>query len=180
MKKRPRNKRGCLVTGESARCVLQLFDYSYVTRPMTDLHYAIQINAPREKVWRALLEDATYREWTTVFMPGSHFEGDWSEGSKMLFLGPDPEGGKEGGMAAMVKENRPQEFISLEYHAEIRNGVETPMEGNGFENYTLEDKDGGTEVSIDLLGLPEEYKDMFNDAWPKALEKLKEIAEGQA
>ena len=97
----------------------------------------------------------------------------------MLFLGPSEEGKKDGGMAAIVKENRPQEFISLEYHAEIRDGVEVPMEGNGYENYTLEDKDGGTEVLVNLLNLPDEYADMFNDAWPKALEKLKEIAEKQ-
>lgn len=144
---------------------------------MTDLHYSIHINASREKVWDTMLGDATYREWSSAFMPGSYFQGDWSEGSKMLFLGPDPDGGKEGGMAAIVKENRPQEFVSLEYHAEIRNGVETSMEGTGAENYTLQDKDGGTEVIIDLLNLPEEYEEMFNDAWPKALEKLKELAE---
>ena len=146
---------------------------------MTNLHYATQINAPRDKVWDAMLGDSTYREWTSVFMPGSHYQGDWSEGSKMLFLGPSEEGKKDGGMAAIVKENRPQEFISLEYHAEIRDGVEVPMEGNGYENYTLEDKDGGTEVLVNLLNLPDEYADMFNDAWPKALEKLKEIAEKQ-
>ena len=144
---------------------------------MTDLHYSTQINAPREKVWDVMLGDATYREWASVFMPGSYYQGDWSEGSRMLFLGPGAEGEKEGGMAAVVKENRPQEFISLEYHAEIRNGVEIPMEGNGFENYTLRDHDGGTEVSIDLLNLPDEYAGMFDDSWPKALEKLKEIAE---
>lgn len=144
---------------------------------MTDLHYSIQINALREKVWDVMLGDATYREWTSVFMPGSYYQGDWSEGSKMLFLGPGADGEKEGGMLAVVKENRSQEFISLEYHAEIRNGVEVPMEGTGFENYTLEDRDGGTEVSIDLLGLPDEYADMFNESWPKALEKIKELAE---
>lgn len=144
---------------------------------MTNLHYSIQINAPRSKVWEVMLGAATYREWTMVFMPGSYYQGDWSEGSKMLFLGPDPDGGKEGGMSAVVKENRPEEFISLEYHAEIRDGVEVPMAGNGFENYALEDKDGGTEVSVDLLNLPDEYADMFNDSWPKAIETLKELAE---
>lgn len=144
---------------------------------MINLHYSAQINAPREKVWKTMLDDVTYREWTTVFSPGSYYQGDWSEGSKMLFLGPSPEDGKEGGMAAIVKENRPQEFMSLEYHAEIRDGVEVPMEGNGFENYSLKDKEGGTEVSIDLLNLPDEYADMFNEAWPKALETLKELAE---
>lgn len=144
---------------------------------MINLHYSTQINAPREKVWDVMLSDATYREWASVFMSGSRFEGDWSQGSKMLFLGPGEEGEKEGGMSATVKENRPQEFVSLEYHAEIRNGVEVPMEGNGFENYTLQDKDGGTEVSVDLLNLPDEYADMFNDAWPKALDTLKVVAE---
>ena len=134
-----------------------------------------------------MLDNETYRTWTAVFMPGSYYQGDWSKGSKMLFLGPGADGEKEGGMAAVVEENRPQEYISLKYHAEIHDGIEVPMEGNGFENYTLQDKDGGTEVSIDLLNLPDEYAgmfdeswpkaDMFNDSWPKALEKLKELAE---
>lgn len=144
---------------------------------MTNLHYSVQIDAPRENVWDTMLTDATYRDWASVFMPGSYYQGDWSEGSKMLFLGPGREGEKEGGMAAVVKENRSQEFISLEYHAEIRNGIEVPMVGNGFENYSLEDKDGGTLVSVELLNLPGEYADMFNDMWPKALERLKELAE---
>ncbi len=144
---------------------------------MTDLHYSIEIGAPREKVWDVMLGDATYREWTEVFMPGSYYEGDWSKGSKMLFLGPGNEGEKDGGMSAMVEENRSEEFISLKHHAEIRDGVEVPLETVGFENYTFEDVDGRTKVSIDLLGLPDEYAEMFNEAWPKALEKLKEIAE---
>ncbi|MES2931811.1 MAG: SRPBCC domain-containing protein [Patescibacteria group bacterium] len=144
---------------------------------MTNLHYATQINAPREKVWDVMLDDATYREWAAVFMPGSYYQGDWSEGSKMLFLGPGANGEKEGGMAAVVKENRPGEFLSLSYHAEIRDGVEVPMQGNGLENYTLSDADGGTEVSVDLLNLPDEYADMFNDSWPKALETLKGLVE---
>ena len=145
---------------------------------MTDLHYAIQINAPRSKVWDVMLEDATYRDWTSVFMPGSHYEGDWSEGSTMRFLGPSENGEKEGGMVAVVKEHRPQEFLSLQYHAEIRDGIEVPMPGTGFENYSLSEKDGGTEVSIDLLGLPDEYAGMFDESWPKALERLKELSEG--
>ena len=144
---------------------------------MADLHYSIHIDAPRAKVWEVMLSDATYREWTKVFMPGSYFVGDWSEGSAMSFLGPSEGDGKEGGMIATVKENRSQEFLSLEYRAEIRDGVEVPMEGKGFENYSLEDSEGDTKVSIDLLGLPDEYAGMFDDSWPKALEKLKEIAE---
>ncbi|MES2668761.1 MAG: SRPBCC domain-containing protein [Patescibacteria group bacterium] len=144
---------------------------------MIDLHYSIHIDALREKVWDVMLADATYRAWTSVFMPGSYYVGDWSEGSKMLFLGPSADGEKEGGMASFVKENRAQEFISLQHLGEIRDGVEIPWETVGFENYTLKDADGGTEVVIDLLGLPDEYAGMFDESWPKALESLKQIAE---
>lgn len=144
---------------------------------MANLHFKTQINAPRANVWDVMLGDATYREWSSVFMPGSYYQGDWSEGSKMLFLGPADNGGKESGMSAVVEENRSPEFVSLKYHAEIREGVEVPWEPAGFENYTLTDIDGGTEVSVDILNIPDEYAGMFNDSWPQALEKLKEIAE---
>ena len=47
----------------------------------------------------------------------------------------------------------------------------------GFENYTFAEKDGGTEVNIDMDIVNEEYKEMFEGMWPKALLKLKELAE---
>lgn len=145
--------------------------------PMKDLSYTITINAPREKVWDTMLDDATYREWTTAFMPGSNFEGDWSAGSTMRFLSKDAESGKTSGMIAQVKENRPHEFISLEYSAIMNEDVEQPLPGNGFENYTFTDAGDGTEVSIDMLNVPDEYVSMFDESWPKALESLKALAE---
>ena len=81
---------------------------------MERLHFSIDINAPREKVWNTMLEDQTYREWTSEFMPGSYYEGDWSQGSKITFLGPD-EKGKLGGMVARVTENRRPERIAVEH-----------------------------------------------------------------
>ena len=39
-----------------------------------------------------MLADDTYREWTSAFHPGSYYKGDWSEGSKILFLGPGDDG----------------------------------------------------------------------------------------
>lgn len=146
---------------------------------MQELHFSITIDAPREKVWNAMLGDATYREWTTAFHPGSYFKGDWSAGSKMLFLGPNPETGKEGGMFAEIAESRPPEFVSIRHLGEVKeDSTEVPWpESASFENYTLKEQDGKTEVLVDLTGLPDEFKDMFDDSWPKALEKLKEVAE---
>ncbi|MCC2630849.1 MAG: hypothetical protein K0S38_658 [Candidatus Paceibacter sp.] len=149
---------------------------------MHKIHFTQFINAPREKVWDTMLGDATYREWTTAFNPGSYFKGDWSEGSKILFLGPDPVTGKESGMSSRIKENRKYEFVSIEHVGIVGDGVEdttsefakkwTPA----FENYTFIEKDGGTEVQVDI-DMSEEFKEMFEQMWPKALEKLKELAE---
>lgn len=159
---------------------------------MNTMHFSIIINAPKEKVWNTMLDDATYREWTTPFSEGSYYKGDWSEGSKMLFLGPDPKTGIEGGMVARIKENRPHEFLSIEHLGEVHGDVEdTTSErvqawAGALENYTLNDTaGGGTEVLIDLImdkgdEPSEEMKqmeEMFQGMWPKALQKLKEIAE---
>lgn len=157
---------------------------------MEKIHETILINAPREKVWDVMLSDATFRDWTSVFNPGgSYFEGDWSEGSKMKFIGPDPETGESGGMLSRVKESRKPEFISLEHYGIIKNGVEdtTSEEAKkwvpAFENYTLNEKDlpdgkagGGTEVTVDL-DTEKDYVSLFEGMWPKALARLKELAE---
>lgn len=55
---------------------------------MPKLHFSILINTPREKVWEVMFDDKTYREWTSVFMPGSHFVGSWEKGSSIKFLAP--------------------------------------------------------------------------------------------
>lgn len=150
---------------------------------MKKLQYSITINAPKEKVWDTMLNKDTYEIWTKPFNAGgSTFRGDWSQDSKMIFIGPDPETGNEGGMVSRIAENRPNEYMSIEHLGIYNNGEEdtTSEEAKkwspAFENYTLQDKDGGTEVIIDL-DMVEEYADMFNDTWPEALQKLKELSE---
>ncbi len=146
---------------------------------MEQLTFSTIINAPREKVWNSMLEKETYHEWTVPFHEGSTFEGSWEEGSEMKFLGPN-EDGSMSGMYAVIVANRQHEFISIKHLGELSNGEKTPwpiVEGQeGYENYTFKDIDGGTEVVVELM-VPAEWKDMFNDMWPKALAVLKEVAE---
>ncbi len=59
---------------------------------MEKQHFSIVIKAPKEKVWNTMLEDDTYRKWTEPFAPGSYYKGDWSKGSKILFLAPGEKG----------------------------------------------------------------------------------------
>jgi len=150
---------------------------------MQKLHFSIFIDAPKEKVWDTMLGDSTYREWTAAFNPGSYYKGNWEKGSKMLFLGPDPQGGGEGGMVSVVKENRIYDFISVEHLGIVKDGVEDTesLEAKkwspAFENYTFVEKDGGTELLVDMEFEGDEYKAMFEEMWPKALQSLKELSE---
>lgn len=149
------------------------------------MHFSIKINAPAEKVWNTMLGEETYKDWTSVFNEGgSTVQGNWEKESKMLFLGPDPETGIMGGMVSRIAENIPYQFISIEHLGIVNNGVEdtTSEEAKkwapAFENYTFKEEGGVTEVQVDI-DVMDEYVDMFNEMWPKSLERLKVLAEEQ-
>ena len=143
---------------------------------------SIIINAPREKVWDTLLGYNTYKEWTKVFNPTSRYEGDWSEGSKILFLGTDENGGNEGGMVSKIAKNVPNEFISIKHLGIIENGIEDTTSPKAkswapaYENYILTDVNGGTEFTVEQ-DLDDEYMEMFKEMWEKALQELKRLSE---
>lgn len=149
---------------------------------MQKLNFSVTINASKEKVWNTMLEDATYRLWTAPFNEGSYYKGDWSKGSKIIFLGPNPETGKEGGMVSRIAENKQYEYISIEHLGIINDGVEdTTSEevkawAGAHENYAFNEVNGRTTVLVDM-DINEEYAEMFEGMWPKALQKLKELSE---
>lgn len=148
---------------------------------MEKLHFKIEIDAPKEKVWDTMLEDKTYRIWTEAFGTGCYYEGSWNKDSKILFLAPD-ENGKMRGMVSRIKENRKYEFLSIEHIGMVSDGKEDTTSdevknwAGAHENYTLKEKNGKTEVFVEMDS-NENYAEMFNDMWPKALEKLKELSE---
>ena len=84
---------------------------------------SVLINAPKEIVWDIILGQDTYSEWTKPFNETSRYEGDWSEGSKIRFLGTG-ENGEEGGMVSRIAKHVPNEVISIEHHGIIEHGVE--------------------------------------------------------
>ncbi|MDZ7626035.1 MAG: SRPBCC domain-containing protein [Ignavibacteriaceae bacterium] len=148
---------------------------------MQKLNFSIVINSPKEKVWNTMLDDKTYRIWTESFGEDCHYAGDWSKGSKILFLAPD-ENGKLGGMVSRIKENKLHQYISIEHLGVVQDSIEDTTSdavkqwAGSLENYTFKDLEGNTELLVDM-DINDEYKDMFNDMWPKALQKLKELAE---
>jgi len=142
------------------------------------MKFSISINAPKEKVWQTLWNDASYRKWTSAFMEGSHAVTDnWKEGSKVLFM--DPKGN---GMVSTVAANKPNEFMSFKHLGEVKNGVEDTSSdkikgwAGAMENYTLKGTNGKTELLVEM-DITEDFKDYFVKTWPKALDLLKESAE---
>lgn len=147
---------------------------------MQTLHFTILINAPRKKVWEAMLQDQTYRQWTSEFMEGSQFRGSWDKGAKIQFVSPDDDG-KMSGMTSRIADNRLYEKISIE-HLGIIHGdredteSEEAREWKGREIYTFTSEGEATKLTIEL-DTPADFKPYMNEAWPKALQKLKSIAE---
>ena len=144
---------------------------------MTRLTFTTTIDAPKELVWRTMLEDETYRKWTKAFHEGSYAVTDWKPGSKALFLGPDGSG-----MVSRVAEHRPNEFLSLEHVGIVKNGVEDTASdevkqwAGARENYTLRDQAGHVTLTVDM-DTADDLKKYFEDTWPNALAALKELSE---
>ena len=142
------------------------------------LRYSITINASRERVWQVLFEDESFRKWTSLFAEGSYFAGDWSEGSEIRFLNAGSDG-----MISMIEVNRPHEFMSIRHIGYIVNGVEDTESDEvkawspAFENYTLEDADEGTRLTVETDTF-NDFVEYFNETWPRALDEIKRIAEG--
>ena len=151
---------------------------------MKKIKLDIEINASRQAVWDAIVNDAKYRQWTTAFTAGSFFEGGWNKGDSIRFL-VEKEGGKEG-MIAEIAESIYPEFISIRHLGYISNGVddttseEVKKWAPAYENYTLKELGEGKTQFMVEADTTEEYHQMFLELWPKALEKLKEVSEGSA
>lgn len=149
---------------------------------MPKINESIQINATAKKVWNAVTDKDNYKVWTEPFSPGSYFEGNWEEGSKILFLAPDSESGLNSGLVSVIVENRPFTFISIKHIGEVNKGVEDTTSEQVqawapfFENYIFEEKNGVTTFTVDME-TTDEYHSQMLSMWQSALLKLKEVAE---
>ncbi|MDX2249517.1 MAG: SRPBCC domain-containing protein [Bacteroidia bacterium] len=151
---------------------------------MEKLKFRKTINATPEKVYNTMLginNIETYEQWTAEFNPTSTYIGNWEKGSKMLFVGVDPDG-KRGGMVSEIAENTPFRFVSIRHYGildgdrEITEGEEVEKWAGGLENYSFEKNEGGTMVTVEMDAV-EDFLDYFNKTYPLALNKLQELVE---
>ena len=155
--------------------------YTEASEKREKMHFEIRIDANSEKVYKYMLDDRKYSEWTSVFNPSSHFIGSWEKSSKILFLGTDSDG-STGGMVSRILENIPSRFVSIEHYGIIQDGSElfcgpkVDQWVGALENYTFNEVEGTTLLKVDV-DVYEDYISYFAATWPEALKKLKEICE---
>jgi len=144
---------------------------------MKKTNFSIKIKAPREKVWKVLWNDQTYRMWTSVFSEGSYAVSDWKEGGKILFLSAEGDG-----MFSTIAKNVPNSLMSFKHLGVVKKGKEEPVDeetkkwSGAEENYLLQENDGETELKVDM-DTTDDFLQYFNDTFPKALEKVKTLSE---
>ncbi|MBL7926389.1 MAG: SRPBCC domain-containing protein [Bacteroidia bacterium] len=151
---------------------------------MKKLQFKKEINATAQKVYETMLglkDKSTYEYWTAAFNPTSTYEGNWNKGSKIYFVGVD-ENGKRGGMVSEIEELQPARFVSIKHYGfldgdtEITTGEQVEAWAGGHENYAYQENNGITTVIVEIDTI-DEYLDYFNNTYPLALDKLKNIAE---
>ena len=144
---------------------------------MEKKQFKILINAPREKVWEKLWNDASYREWTAVFAEGSSAETDWNEGSRVLFTD-----GSGNGMVSTIASKKNNEIMSFKHLGVLKDGVEdlnsdeVKKWSGAMENYYLRQEGNKTELVVEM-DIAEDYSAYFEEKFPMALNKVKELSE---
>lgn len=145
---------------------------------MKHLEFKTQIAADKKKVWDTMLRPETYKEWVNASWPGSTYEGKWAKGENLRFISPSGEG-----TLATLLEQKPYENVLAEHIAVIKADGSEDRDSDvakGWigttERYTFKERNGKTDLTVAIETNPE-WESMFNDGWPDALAKLKEICE---
>lgn len=143
-----------------------------------ELHFSIDIHAGKQKVWETMLQPDTYKIWTNAAWPGSRYVGDWRQGAKIKFMGDET-----GGTLALIEIYTPFDYVFARHIALIAadglldTSSEMAKEWTGAkEAYQFSGADGVTTLKV-FIETNEKWADMFEEGWPVALKKLKEICE---
>ncbi|WP_290796424.1 SRPBCC family protein [Flavihumibacter sp. UBA7668] len=145
---------------------------------MKKINFSIYINAPKQKVYDTLIDPQLYKVWVDVSWPNSFYDGKWEEGEILRFISPG-----NGGTAANVAELQKGEYILLVHKAVLNPDLTKDITSDAArewigskESYRFNETGGGTTLLVELHCTPV-WVTMFEEGYPPALAKLKEICE---
>jgi uncharacterized protein YndB with AHSA1/START domain len=136
--------------------------------------FSIQIKASKENVWNILWSDKTFRQWAGIIDEGTYIRGELKEGGQIEFIS-----GNGYGVTSFVEKLIPGEFLILRHSSDSQDESKREREKQwtgGKETYSLKEVDGVIMLTAEF-DVPSELVDYFKDTYPKAFEKIKNIAE---
>jgi uncharacterized protein YndB with AHSA1/START domain len=141
---------------------------------MTDIttSASIQIDAAIDRVWHALTTPAEIRRWFF----GVETETDWRAGSTIVHRGELQ--GRPYEDVGTIRTIEPPRLLVHTHWSEV-SGLPNEPEHQQVVTWSLEERDGGTVLTVDERNLPsEDAKRMSDQSWPQALGALKALVEG--
>ena len=151
------------------------------SRKSGPLVFETEIKAAPAVVYKVMIGEDSYQQWTKAFNETSRYVGNWQKGSEILFVGLDANG-EQGGMISFIKENMPAKFISIEHRGMLK-GNDRILEGpevepwkGGLENYHFIPTTEGCLLRVEMDS-NDDFKSYFEETWPQALEILKKLSE---
>ncbi len=142
---------------------------------MKELEFSIEINAPKEKVWTTLWEDATFRDWASIIDEGTFMKGEMKQGNMIEFISAV----NGYGVTDLIEKLNPTEFVLFRHSADTKESGQQQREKEwtgGRESYSLTEHEGATTLVV-KTDVPQEQEETLNARFPKALERIKVLAE---
>lgn len=142
---------------------------------MKNIQFSIEINAAKERVWATLWDDTTFRDWASSIDEGTYMKGIMKEGNEIQFLSSI----NGYGVTSLVAEFNPNEYVLFRHSVDTKDNGRQEREKEwteGTESYSLSEKNGVTTLIV-KTDVPQEQEETFKIRLPKALERIKTLAE---
>ncbi len=134
---------------------------------------SVEVHAPVEKVWDALVNPAMIRQ----YFFGVQVISDWKEGSPITYKGVWE--GKEFVDKGTILRIVPHELLSTNYWTSF-SGLEDKPENYQNVAYALTARDGVTVLTVTQDRIPDETSKQHSEQnWKSVLESLKKLVEKQ-
>lgn len=141
---------------------------------MKKMQFTIEIQAPSKRVWSVLWDDKTFRDWASNIDEGIYLAGEMKEGNEMQFIS-----GSGYGVTSLIDKLIPNEFVLFRHMADTQDRGKKKRDKEwtgGEESYSLAEKGNITTLTVHI-DLPPEQEENFKTIMPKALQRVKALAE---
>ncbi|MGH2538323.1 MAG: hypothetical protein ACRDHL_13080 [Candidatus Promineifilaceae bacterium] len=139
------------------------------------MQFSIEISAARNRVWNTLWEDKTFRDWADIIDEGQYMVGEMKEGNEVQFI--SSVSGL--GVTSLIEKFSPNEYALFRQVADTMDSGKRERGKEwtgGTESYELEEKNGITNLTV-RIDVPPGQEETFKVRFPKALERVKILAE---